>query len=150
MSYQMTEEQEEQFKDLAYKRSKPFCYGCYVLAPDGVCKKCGSDDLMRHVDGVGVEYGIEWVIEHLIASECEEVEFDEDSYDEMLDECYPTVSIGSSTFEASTILKECDPICYRIGNDEYFDSLASDNLEQGEWVKCNGSYYIPTILEGRA
>lgn len=112
------------------------------------CHKCGSDDLMRHMEGVGVEWGIEWVIEYLIEQECEEVEFDDDSYDEMLDECNPTVTIGYSNFEASTILKELDPICYRIGRDEYFDNLAEDRMSEGEWIKCNEKYYVPTVLEG--
>ena len=35
-------------------------------------------------------------------------------FDEMLDECYPVVKIGELTFYPSQILKECDPIAYRI------------------------------------
>lgn len=35
-------------------------------------------------------------------------------FDEMLDECYPSVQIGGITFYPSNIVKECDPIAYRV------------------------------------
>ena len=47
-----------------------------------------------------------------------------ESFDELLDECYPDVKIGSSTFTASEILFCCDPIAYRIGLSEHEDYLA--------------------------
>jgi hypothetical protein len=52
-------------------------------------------------------------------------------YDQMLDEVYPELSIGHSTFLPSTVLKELDPIAYRVGFGEYVDSLAED----GEFVE---------------
>jgi hypothetical protein len=45
----------------------------------------------------------------------------EDRFDEMLDECYPVFKIGEMTFYPSQILKNCDPIAYRIGVSEYED-----------------------------
>lgn len=45
----------------------------------------------------------------------------EDMFDEMLDETYPVVKIGELTFYPSQILKQCDPIAYRIGVSEYED-----------------------------
>jgi len=54
----MKDEIQEKLTELAYKRTTPFCYGCYVKAPKGVCPHCHSDDLMRHLEGVGVEYGL--------------------------------------------------------------------------------------------
>ena len=45
----------------------------------------------------------------------------EEMFDEMLDEVYPVVKIGELTFYPSQILKECDPIAYRIGVSEYED-----------------------------
>jgi hypothetical protein len=53
------------------------------------------------------------------------------SYDQMLDEVYPELFIGHSSFLASTVLKELDPIAYRVGFGEYVDSLAED----GEFVE---------------
>ena len=45
----------------------------------------------------------------------------EEMFDQMLDECYPVVKIGEMTFYPSQILKECDPIAYRIGVSEFED-----------------------------
>ena len=53
------------------------------------------------------------------------------SYDQMLDEVYPELFIGHSSFLPSTVLKELDPIAYRVGFGEYVDSLA----EAGEFVE---------------
>lgn len=47
-----------------------------------------------------------------------------ESFDAMLDECYPSVKIGYSTFTASDILFNCDPVAYRIGLSEHEDYLA--------------------------
>jgi hypothetical protein len=57
--------------------------------------------------------------------ELEEIE-GETQYNEFLDEVYPVVKIGYLTFYPSQILKECDPIAYRIGLQEYLDSLAEE------------------------
>jgi hypothetical protein len=54
----------------------------------------------------------------------------EEQFDEFLDDAYPVVTIGSSTFYPSQILKECDPIAYRIGVSEYEDILAEDMLDE--------------------
>ena len=62
----LSEELQSRLKDIAFKKSIPFCYCCYKAAPSGTCTTCLSDDLMRLVEGVGVEYGTDWVIEHLI------------------------------------------------------------------------------------
>jgi hypothetical protein len=50
----------------------------------------------------------------------------EEQFEEMLDEVYPVVKIGELTFYPSQILKECDPIAYRIGLSEFEDSLEED------------------------
>lgn len=47
-----------------------------------------------------------------------------ESFDAMLDECYPEIKIGYSTFTASEILFNCDPVAYRIGLSEHEDYLA--------------------------
>jgi hypothetical protein len=49
-----------------------------------------------------------------------------DMYDELLDECYPGLHVAGYTFYASTILKKCDPIAYRVGFSEYADQLAEN------------------------
>ncbi len=52
------EEIKNKLTELAFERTTPFCYSCYELCPSGRCNNCGSDDLMRHLEGVGVEYGL--------------------------------------------------------------------------------------------
>ena len=48
------------------------------------------------------------------------------NYDAMLDECYPVVTLGYSQFYASDILKNCDPIAYRIGFIDYVDMMMQE------------------------
>lgn len=45
----------------------------------------------------------------------------EDRFDQFMDEVYPPVQIGYLTFYPSQILKECDPIAYRIALSEFED-----------------------------
>lgn len=56
----------------------------------------------------------------------------EEQYEEMLDECYEPVKIGDMTFYASQILRNCDPVAYRIGLSEYEDYLAEEEEEAEE------------------
>jgi hypothetical protein len=49
-----------------------------------------------------------------------------ESYDEMLDECYPEVQLGYSTFSPSDVLRTMDPTCYEMGFTEYVDNAAED------------------------
>lgn len=43
---------------IAYAKTIPFCYMCYIEAPTGRCTKCHSDDLMRLLPEYGCEYGL--------------------------------------------------------------------------------------------
>jgi len=47
-----------------------------------------------------------------------------EAYNQMLDECYPEVKIGYSTFTASEILFSCDPVMWQEGFYDYQDSLS--------------------------
>ena len=49
-----------------------------------------------------------------------------EAYNAMLDECYPEIKIGYSTFTASEILFNCDPIMWREGLLDYEDSLEKE------------------------
>ena len=46
-----------------------------------------------------------------------------EGYDALLDECYPSVKIGYSTFTASEILFNCDPVMYQQGLLDYQDGV---------------------------
>jgi len=54
----------------------------------------------------------------------------EEQFDEMLDESYEPFKIGTSTFYASQILNNCDPIMYQIAVDEYIDFLQEQEDEE--------------------
>ena len=56
----------------------------------------------------------------------------EDSYNNMLDECYPEVF----NICPSRILSECDPIAYNCGLADYLDSLSDTYYE------IDGEYYL--------
>lgn len=45
----------------------------------------------------------------------------EEQFDEMLDETYGTFKIGFCEFSASLILKELDPIAYRVSLADFSD-----------------------------
>lgn len=120
----------------AYKVTENFCYGCYKVVEGDQCPQCWSDDFMRHLSGVGVEYGTEWVIEHLIKQHCTTVD-GEELYEEILDECYPEIAIGCCTFSPSDVMKELDPTAFRIGVSENADSLVQDE----QLYECDGEYY---------
>ena len=51
----------------------------------------------------------------------------EEQFDDFLDEVYPVVKIGELTFYPSQILKNCDPIAYRIGISEFEDMENEDD-----------------------
>jgi hypothetical protein len=53
----------------------------------------------------------------------------EEMYDEFLDEISEPVDIFGVRFDVSRILKELDPIMYRVGMDEYFDNFFEDAQE---------------------
>jgi hypothetical protein len=42
-----------------------------------------------------------------------------EGYDALLNECYPEIKIGYSTFTASEILFNCDPVMYHQGLLDY-------------------------------
>ncbi len=55
----------------------------------------------------------------------------EQRFEAMLDDCYPMVQIGDMEFEPSRVLKEVDPIAFRVGMFDYADSLISDGDIEG-------------------
>ena len=48
-------------------------------------------------------------------------------YDEWLDEIYPEVELGHSVFQPSEILKELEPITYRVGFSDFLDSMTEND-----------------------
>ena len=118
---------------LAFDKTDNFCYGCYKVVKGENCPSCGSDDFMRHLAGVGVEYGTEWVIEHLIKENCSPID-EEELYEELLNETCEKVKIGNLEYEAGYVLKNIDPVAFRCG--------VSDMLsDEDQYAEIDGQYY---------
>ncbi len=90
----------------------------------------------RRLTGVGVEYGTEWVIEHLLTTKLTPVDGGE-LFERLLDDCYPKVKIGNCTFSPSQVIKGLDPPCFEIGAKENLASLGED----GQLYEYGGDYY---------
>ncbi len=116
----------KQLEELAYKRSTPFCYSDYIECPTGRCTKCGSDDLMRLVPGVGCEWGIDWVVQHILETELEPVDLGE-LFEESVRQIYPeTTKVGWMEFDTVTLMKENDPVGWRCALADYESEEASE------------------------
>ena len=132
----------ENLEEAAHNITDNFCYGCYRVADGDNCPTCGSDDFMRHLEGVGVEYGIEWVVDSLIETRLEPVD-GEELFEELLDECYPEVKVGCCTWSAGYLMKEMDPVAFRCGVSEELYSQAED----GCLYEHKGDFYQITDIE---
>lgn len=145
----MDTELNKRLQAAALKASHPFCYGCYKRAETGKCLTCGSDDLMREVPGVGVEYGTAWVIKHLLEQSDAEITDDEleRRLCESLDECHEPYRIGSSEFAASQVLKELDPVSFRCELADQHSHLIDNEqaFEYGGKLYC--VHAVESLLE---
>lgn len=139
----ITDNLKERLTALAFAVTDNFCYGCYTVVKDDYCPQCGSDDFMRHLDGVGVEYGTDWIIEHLIEEHCSPVD-SEDEFEELLNETCETIKIGSLEYDPGYVLRNVDPMAFRCG---VADMLADDE----QFIEVNGEHYrisdIETMIE---
>lgn len=74
------------------------------------------------------------ILESRIAAELTLID-PEARFNDMLDECYSFESVGGpfAHMSPSRVLKECDPVAYRCGVNDYADGE--------EWVEVGDSYY---------
>lgn len=141
----MNSELKEKLTKLAFNRSLPFCYSCYHECPSGRCESCGSDDLMRFVQGVGCEWGTDWVIKHILETELDPVDLEE-SFEDMVCECYPeTTKVGWMEFDTVTLMKENDPTSWSCALSEH----ESNDEAEGLIVSFDGgaTYYSTSEIE---
>lgn len=127
---------------IAHTRTIPFCYLCYEEAPLGRCNRCYSDDLMRLLQGVGVEYGYEWVIEHLVSQEVQDIPEDqqEEIFMDFIDECYgDEISIGFLKVNTSWAVKQLDEVTFDLALKEYFADVP--------YIEVDGKLYSITDIE---
>lgn len=142
----MNTEIHEKLKELAYKRSIPFCYGCYKEAPTGRCMSCGSDDLMRLLSGVGCEWGTDWIVKHIIKDELTPVDTDE-AFGDSVNQCYPeTVKVGWLELDTVTVLRDQDPVSWGMARSEW----ESNEADEGSLISFDngGTYYWTSDVEG--
>ena len=115
-----------QLTALAFQVSKPFCYLCYREVKTSHCPKCGTDEFMRIMDGVGCEYGTEWIIEEILRQHLEPVN-QEETFESMIEDCYPMeTKVGWMDLNTVDVLKTMDEISWDIAKDEYISSLEED------------------------
>ena len=129
----ITNELKDKLTALAFDVTDNFCYSCYKVVKADHCTGCHSDDFMRHLDGVGVEYGTDWVIDHLIKEHCSPIDAEE-QFEELLSETCETVKIGSLEYDPGYVLQNIDPVAFRCG---VSDMLADDE----QYIEVDGQYY---------
>ncbi len=129
----LNDELQEKLNALAFDVTDNFCYSCYKVVEGENCPGCHSDDFMRHLEGVGVEYGTDWVIESLIREHCSPIDAEE-QFEELLSETCETVKIGSLEYDPGYVLRNIDPVAFRCG---VSDMLAVDE----QYAEVDGEYY---------
>ena len=67
---------------------------------------------------------------------------DDDVYDDMLNECYPMIEFGILSYYPSVALERLDPVAYRCGMSDYYDSLYSDIVYELERMDYGASNYF--------
>ena len=83
---------------------------------------------MRKIPGVGVEFGTDWVITHILETELSPIDTDE-LFEEHICGCYPEVTqVGFMTVDTAHAIKSLDPIAWNLARDEYLDCLSSDEI----------------------
>lgn len=55
-----------------------------------------------------------------------------DDYEELLDELYGTITIGTLEYNAGYILREVDPIAFDCGRDDEVDSIVNEIIDAKE------------------
>lgn len=134
---EIPDEFKTRLEELAFRESKPYCYDCAVVAPSGRCPRCGSDDLMRYVEGVGVEWGTEWVIEHLLKENLEPVDTEEAFADSVREIYGESVQVAWIEVDTVDTIKAMDLVSYELGETEWIDAQVSDGLivsaDGGTW-----------------
>lgn len=130
----MDQELQSKLEQLAFEKTKPFCYGCYKESPTGRCPCCGSDDLMRLMEGVGCEYGVDWVIREILHEELTPVNVEE-SFEQSVRECYSEdVIVGWLTLDTVSTIKEMDPISWDCALSEW----QSNEEAEGAIISVDG------------
>lgn len=125
----------------ALEQTIPFCMNCYSKEHQDNCSNCDSDDLARWMDGIGLDWNLNFAMEHILREKL--ISFNpEQEFEEMVRSCYSDETIvGWMKFNTCELLKSQDPISWRIARDEYIDELIA---EEKIFSFDNGSTYYWT------
>ena len=81
---------------------------------------------MRFLPNIGVEYGCDWIVHHLLEENLTPVNIDE-AFEESVRECYPeTTQVAWMALDTVTTAKEADPVSWSLAQSEWEDSECSD------------------------
>jgi hypothetical protein len=139
------EEIKNKLTEIAFEHTTPFCYSCYQDCPTGRCQDCGSDDLMRHLKGVGVEFGTDWVVENILETNLTPFDLEE-AFEDHIKGCYPeSIKVGWMELDTVQVMKEMDPVSWKITQDEY-ESELEENHEILSFDNGKTYYQIVNIL----
>ena len=139
----MNAEIETKLKTKAMRATVPFCYRCQSYCPCGQCFRCGSDDLMTGIFGVGVGHGLEWAFEHLVGG-IESVDT-EAIFEHMMKGSYNKTSmVGPLEVDTLSILKE-NSAWWQTTKQDYLNDL----ILEDELTKIGDKYYWTSELEKR-
>jgi hypothetical protein len=135
----------KKLENIALERTIPFCMSCYIKAPQGICPSCHSDDLAKWMDEVGLDWSLNFAIEHILQEELTPVNLDE-VFEDMIRSCYlEETVVGWMKFDTVDLMKSQDPISWKIARDECIEELESED----EIISFNNgaSYYWKYDLE---
>jgi hypothetical protein len=60
----------------------------------------------------------------------------------MIDDCNDVIKIGNLTFYPSQVLKDCDPIAYKMTGDDIKDNELSNAIYE---LECDGQVEINSV-----
>lgn len=136
----LDEDLQKKLELIAYKKTTPFCYGCYIEAPTGVCPRCGSDDLMRLMKSVGC---VDWVIRELIRQNLKPVDLD-DQFSQCIESGYgETVEVGFMEFPTVKLMKDNHPDGWRCALADYVSETEGETLVTFD--KGDSYYHISDV-----
>ncbi|MNZ82385.1 hypothetical protein D3C78_1010810 [compost metagenome] len=82
-----------------------------------------------------MKYSSAWDIDNVISfRNCSvyngEVSLTDEEFAEYIDDVYESVSVAGNEFSASDVLRNCDPVAWRVGKGDYESQLDSELQDQ--------------------
>ena len=133
----------KKLKKVAIMKTVPFCYSCYIDCPNGICRICHSDDLMRKLEDIGVEYGIMWVINHLIEKNVEIFNIENAFQNHITSQYGQKVQIAFLNTDLIEAIKSVDEVAWEMEKKSFLGDLKL----VGEVYEIKNNYYLAESVE---